>query len=248
MALRPLPRTTRLAYRVARHVPRSAWPPPARLAYRAIRIAPHVVPHVPGTARRHRRHGGDPRVFGPRPAEAEEAARHSPLLGVLPLWVAPAVADWWIRRRTPVDTRESAVHALRVAEAGVPLVLGLVARINPLVLTVMTGAAALHCATAAYDASPDDRAVRPTERYLHTLLNTLPLTTLILTASHHPDQLRATLHGGPGPHDWHLQPKKPPLPTPYLLALGATITAGVVLPYTEELRRSRRASREAREK
>ncbi|MET8810452.1 diguanylate cyclase [Streptomyces sp. NPDC004549] len=259
MALRLLPRTTRLAYRVARHVPRSAWPPPARFAYRAVRIAPRVVPYVPRAASRlpgtARRHGDDLRGAVPYPADAtrpgatERAERRSPLLGVLPLWAVPAVADWWLRRRGQVErttgTRESATHALKVAEAGVPLVLGLLARVNPLVLTVMGGAAAAQGATAVHDASQATgaRETPPVERYLHTLLNVLPLTTLALTASHHPDQVRALLRGGPGPHDWRLLPKEPPLPTPYLVALGTAVTAGVVLPYAEELWRCRRAAR-----
>ncbi|MYQ48609.1 diguanylate cyclase [Streptomyces sp. SID4985] len=256
MALRLLPRTTRFAYRVARHVPRWAWPPQARFAYRVVRIAPHVVPHVPGTTRRHRRHGGtDLHLAGPyatdatRPTEPEYADRRSPLLGILPLWAVPAVADWWLRRRAHVErttgTQESAAHALMVAEAGVPLVLGLLARVNPLVLTVMTGAAVTQGATAVYDASlaTGARETRPVEQCFHNLLNVLPLTTLALTASLHPDQVRATLHGGPGPHDWRLLPKEPPLPTPCLVALGAVVTAGVVLPYAEELWRCRRAAR-----
>ncbi|MEU4149508.1 diguanylate cyclase [Streptomyces sp. NPDC026659] len=256
MAQRLLPRTARFAFRVARHVPRSAWPPQARFAYRVVRIAPHVVPHVPGvaphlpgTARRHRRRGGDSWISGAHPAQAGRADRPSPLPGILPLWVVPALADWWLRRRTHVErttgTQASAAHALMVAEAGVPPVLGLVARVNPLVLTVMTGAAVAQGATAVYDASlaTGARETRPVEQCLHTLLNVLPLTTLALTASLHPDQVRALLHGGPGSHDWRLLSKEPPLPAPCLVALGTVVTAGVVLPYAEELWRCRRAAR-----
>ncbi|MFD8913451.1 diguanylate cyclase [Streptomyces sp. NPDC059575] len=265
MALRLLPRTTRFAYRVARHVPRWAWPPPARFAYRVVRIAPHVVPHVPRVTRtasqvsaaawRHRRHGGDSQISGAYaadaayPAEVARADRRLPPLGVLSLWVVPAVADWWMRRRTHVehtsDTEESAVHALMVAEAGVPVVLGLVARVNPLVLTVMGGAAVVHGAASVYDASlsPGEREIHPVEQRAHTFLEALPLTTLALTACLHPDQVRATLHGGPGPHDWHLLPKDHPLRAPYLIAIGAVVAVGVVLPYTEELCRCRRAAR-----
>ncbi|MGV9340389.1 diguanylate cyclase [Streptomyces sp. NPDC003688] len=253
MAQRLLPRTARFAYRVARHVPRWAWPPQARFAYRVVRIAPHVVPHVPGVAPHlpgtARRHGADLRLAGPYPTEPEDADRRFPLPGILPLWVVPAAADWWLRRRTHVErttgTQESAAHALMVAEAGVPLVMGLVTRINPLVLTVMTGAAVAQGATAVYDASlaTGARETRPVEQCLHNLLNVLPLTTLALTASLHPDQVRALLHGGPGSHDWRLLSKEPPLPAPCLVALGTVVTAGVVLPYAEELWRCRRAAR-----
>ncbi|MGW5103100.1 diguanylate cyclase [Streptomyces sp. NPDC004100] len=272
MALRLLPRTTRLAYRVARHVPRSAWPPPARFAYRAVRIAPHVLPHAPhvphvprtaahlsGTAWRHWRHGGDLRISGAhptdavRPGEVERADRRFLLLGLLPLWVVPAVADWWMHRRTRIEhtsgTKESAVHALMMAEAGVPVVLGMVARVNPLVLTVMGGAAVVHGATAVYDVSlaTGEREIRPIEQHIHSFLEVLPLTALAFTACLHPDQVRATLRGGPGPRDWRLLPKEHPLPAAYLAGIGAVITAGVVLPYAEELWRCRRAARETQE-
>ncbi|WP_235457449.1 hypothetical protein [Streptomyces olivochromogenes] len=62
-----------------------------------------------------------------------------------------------MHRRTRIEhtsgTSESAVHALMTTEVGIPVVMGLLARVNPLVLTVMGGAAVAHGATAVYDVS-----------------------------------------------------------------------------------------------
>ncbi|MFF7754507.1 hypothetical protein ACFZCP_35945 [Streptomyces sp. NPDC007971] len=63
-----------------------------------------------------------------------------------------------MHRRTRIEhtsgTKESAVHALMMTEAGVPGLTGLLARINPLVLTAMGGAALAHGATDAVSMVP----------------------------------------------------------------------------------------------
>ena len=179
----------------------------------------------------------------------EDANRRFLLYGMLPLWVVPAVADWWMHRRTRIEhtsgTKESVVHALMMTEAGIPVAMGLLARINPLVLSVMGGAAAAHTATALYDVTlaTEKREVRPVEQHIHSFLEVLPLAGLSFIGCLHADQVRATLRGGPDRDDWRLLPKDRPLSAPYLLGLGAVIGAGVALPYAEELRRCVRAQR-----
>ncbi|MFD8810885.1 diguanylate cyclase [Streptomyces sp. NPDC059627] len=183
--------------------------------------------------------------------DVEDASRRFLLYGALPLWVVPGLADWWMHRRTRIEhtsgTKESAVHALMMTEAGIPVVMGLLARVNPLVLSVMGGAALAHGATAVYDVSlaVDEREVRPIEQHIHSFLEVLPLTALAFTACLHADQVRRTLRGGPAPQDWRLLPKEHPLPAAYLAGLAGIIAGGVVLPYAEELRRClRTAARE----
>ncbi|PKV82875.1 diguanylate cyclase [Streptomyces sp. TLI_146] len=179
----------------------------------------------------------------------EEANRQFLLYGVLPLWVVPGLADWWMHRRTRIEdtsgVRESAVHALMMTEAGLPVTVGLLARINPLVLSTMGGAALAHGATALWDVNlaTKEREVRPIEQHIHSFLEVLPLTAMAFAACLHPEAVRATLRGGPGPDDWKLLPKDRPLPARYLAALAATITLGVALPYAEEMRRCLRARR-----
>ncbi|MFJ8537213.1 diguanylate cyclase [Streptomyces sp. NPDC093591] len=183
----------------------------------------------------------------PHSPEVEDAARRFLFLGILPLWVVPGLADWWMHRRTGIErtsgAKESAVHALMMTEAGVPVVMGLLARVNPLVLTTMGASAVAHGATALYDVSlaTGEREVRPVEQHIHSFLEVLPLTALAFTACLHPEQVRSTLRGGPHPQDWRLLPKERPPSAAYLAGLAAVIGLGVVVPYAEELRRCLRA-------
>ncbi|MEU9193108.1 diguanylate cyclase [Streptomyces hundungensis] len=182
----------------------------------------------------------------------EDADRRFLLYGLLPLWVVPGVADWWMHRRTRIEdtsgARESAVHALMMTEAGIPVAVGLLAKINPLVLSIMGGAAVAHGATALYDVSyaTGKREVRPIEQHIHSFLEVLPLTAMAFAACLHPEAVRAALRGGPGAEDWKLLPKERPLPAGYLAVLAATIGVGVALPYAEEMKRCLGARRRRR--
>ncbi|MDX3697225.1 diguanylate cyclase [Streptomyces europaeiscabiei] len=203
------------------------------------------LPFLPRRAWRYLRQGRADglwsRPYSSHSNDVEAAARRFLLLGILPLWVVPGLADWWMHRRTGIErtsgTKESAVHALMMTETGVPVVLGLLARVNPLVLTTMGASAVVHSATALYDVSlaTGEREIRPVEQHIHSFLEVLPLTALAFTACLHPDQVRATLRGGPDPQDWRLLPKERPLPATYLAGLAGVIGAGVALPYAEEL-------------
>ncbi|MGW7488237.1 diguanylate cyclase [Streptomyces sp. NPDC054786] len=184
-----------------------------------------------------------------RSFDAEDANRRFLMYGVLPLWCVPAVADWIMHRRTHIEdttgTRESALHALMMTEAGIPVAMGLLAKVNPLVLSVMGGAAVAHGATALWDVSlaTDEREVRPVEQHIHSFLEVLPLAAMAFTCCLHADQVRATLRGGIGTDDWRLLPKENPLPVKYLAGLGLAIGACVALPYAEEMTRCLRTAR-----
>ncbi|MFE4626317.1 diguanylate cyclase [Streptomyces mirabilis] len=205
------------------------------------------VPFLPRQTWRHQRadkprpRPHSPDVPQPNSTDVEAATRRFLLLGILPLWVVPGLADWWMHRRTGIERtsgiKESATHALMMTESGVPVVMGLLARVNPLVLTTMGASAVAHSATALYDVSlaTGERDVRPIEQHIHSFLEVLPLTALAFTACLHPDQVRSTLRGGPHPQDWRLQPKERPLPAAYLAGLAGVIGVGVVVPYAEEL-------------
>ncbi|NEW69455.1 diguanylate cyclase [Streptomyces rapamycinicus] len=181
--------------------------------------------------------------------DVEDANRRFLMYGVMPLWFVPAVADWLMHRRTRIEdtsgTKESAIHALMMTEAGVPVAMGLLARVNPLVLSVMGGAAVAHGATALWDVSlaTEEREVRPVEQHIHSFLEVLPLSAMAFTCCLHWDQVRAALRGGDRPEDWKLLPKDNPLPARYLAAIGLGIGACVVLPYAEEMRRCLRAAK-----
>jgi hypothetical protein len=193
-----------------------------------------------------------PRLFrAPLQAmDVESANRRFLMYGVMPLWFVPSVADWIMHRRTRIEDTsgvpESAVHALMMTEAGIPIAMGLLAKVNPLVLSVMGGAALAHGATALWDvklATTRRREVRPLEQHIHSFLEVLPLTALAFLCTLHADQVRAAFRGGGTRDAWKLLPKDRPLSARYLAGLGLGTTVCVALPYAEEMTRCVRAAR-----
>ncbi|MFF4399010.1 diguanylate cyclase [Streptomyces sp. NPDC001480] len=173
------------------------------------------------------------------------------LYGLLPGWFVPGLADWVMHRRTRIEdtagTKESLIHSLMMAEVGLPIALTLRYEVNPLLLSVQLGAAAVHEATALWDvrtAVDSDREVKPVEQHIHSFLESLPFAGLSALMCLHADQLRSLLRGGRGdPDAWRLVRRRRPLSPGYLAAVGAAIGACVLLPYGEELLRCRRAAR-----
>lgn len=189
----------------------------------------------------------------PGTVDVRNANQRFLLYGVLPLWFVPAVADWVMHRRSRIEetsgTRESLVHALMMTEAGAPVVIGLIAEVNPLALSVIAGAAVAHGATALWDVkiATDAREVTVVEQHVHSFLEVLPLTAAAFTACLHWDQVRAVFDGSPRrKQDWTLRPKNPRLSTPYLVAFGLGVAGCVALPYGEEIVRCMRAARRRR--
>ncbi|MGW2718517.1 diguanylate cyclase [Streptomyces sp. NPDC001492] len=173
------------------------------------------------------------------------------LYGLLPGWFVPGLADWVMHRRSRIEdtagTKESLIHSLMMAEVGIPIALTLRYEVNPLLLTVQLGGAAVHEATALWDvrtAVRSDREVTPLEQHIHSFLESLPYGALSALMCLHADQVKALLRGGAGRADaWRLVPRRRPLSRGYLAGIAAAIGACVVLPYGEELVRCVRAGR-----
>jgi hypothetical protein len=184
----------------------------------------------------------------------EAATTRYLMYGLLPFWFLPSLADWAMHRRTRIQdapgTRESLVHALMMAEIGLPLALTLRYRINPLLLSVQLAGAAVHEATALGDvamAEHSDREVRPVEQHIHSFLESLPFAALASLMCLHPDQVRLLLRGGRGDRSaWRPVPRRPPMSRGYLVSITAAVGAFVALPYGEELLRCLRAGRARR--
>ncbi|MEU6770745.1 diguanylate cyclase [Streptomyces sp. NPDC046759] len=183
--------------------------------------------------------------------DVEEATTRFLLYGLLPGWFVPGLADWVMHRRTRIEdtsgTKESAIHALMMAEVGLPIALTLRYRINPLLLSLQLGAAAVHEATALWDvrtAVDSDREVKPVEQHIHSFLESLPFGGIASLMCLHADQVRSLLRGGRGdPDAWRLLPRRRPLSPGYLAGIGAAIGLCVLLPYGEELLRCGRTAR-----
>ncbi|MFF9407496.1 diguanylate cyclase [Streptomyces anandii] len=173
------------------------------------------------------------------------------LYGLLPGWFVPGLADWAMHRRTRIEdtagTKESLIHSLMMAEVGLPIALTLRYEVNPLLLAVQLGGAAVHEATALWDvrtAVDSDREVRPVEQHIHSFLESLPFAALASLMCLHSDQVRSLLRGGRGDrHAWRLVRRRRPLSPGYLAGVAAAIGGCVLLPYGEELLRCLRAAR-----
>ncbi|MCX5330243.1 MULTISPECIES: diguanylate cyclase [unclassified Streptomyces] len=184
------------------------------------------------------------------------------LYGLLPSWFVPGLADWMMHRRTRIEgtagTKESVIlphcsksvggaPTLMMAEVGIPIAAALRYEVNPALLAVRLGGAAVHEATALWDvrtAVDSGREVRPIEQNIHSFLESLPFGALASLMCLHSDQVRSLLRGGRGdPDAWRLVPRRRPLSRACLAGVAAAIGTCVLLPYGEELLRCRRAAR-----
>jgi hypothetical protein len=182
-----------------------------------------------------------------RIAGTEQAVRRLLLGGVMPLWLGAGLADWYLHRRTRIEetsgSRESAIHALLLAESGVPVLLGLFCEVNAGVLASAYGAAAAHSATAYWDQAyaEDRRRVSTIEQHVHSLLEVSPLTAALLLTALHWDQAAALAGHAGKPRFWLRPKRRHPLPRGARAGLLAAVGIAGVLPYAEEFWRCWRA-------
>jgi hypothetical protein len=181
------------------------------------------------------------------PDDVADITRRYLMYVLLPAWFVPGVADWWMHRRTRIQStsgaRESAIHLLMMAEIGVPMMAALFLEVTPAVLLLMAAAVVVHEATAWWDvqvAVDSDREVRPTEQHIHSFLEVLPFMAFAGVACLHWRPLRALLRGSDD-GAWRLLRKDPPLPAGYSTAVLTAVATFVGLPYAEELQRCLRA-------
>ncbi|MDB5364816.1 MAG: diguanylate cyclase [Rhodospirillales bacterium] len=168
---------------------------------------------------------------------------------VLPLWVAVGFADYWCHRATSIETtagaKESLLHLAGLAELGIPLLLAMFFEVNALVLAVMIAGVVAHEITLVWDVSYASRLRRitPFEQHVHSGLEVLPFTGLLLILPLHWGQFCALFGVGPETADWSLVLRPEKLPLIYVtIALGSTLLFDI-LPFLEELARCLRAKR-----
>lgn len=159
----------------------------------------------------------------------------------IPAWILPSLLDWWWHKRTDIENTaglpESFFHAAMGAEVGLPILLSLLFEINPLMLSVLAGAVAVHTATAVGDVrlAIHEREVKTGEQHTHSFMEVLPFMGFAFACCLHGDATRKLLTGRTEPGDWKLTLKKPRLPIPYLAGILGLIAVGGVLPYANEL-------------
>jgi hypothetical protein len=171
------------------------------------------------------------------------------MYGVVPVWIAAGAADYFCHRATSIQTTsgttESVLHLLQFALVGIPVTLALFLRANAGYFALALICILVHHAVAALDLMYADarRRVAPREQMVHSFLEIMPVTALLLLGVLNWSQLSALF--GHGPEAARFAPEVRMLPLPYVIAvLGAAFLFNL-LPYFEELVRCMRARRRA---
>ena len=139
------------------------------------------------------------------PSDVESVTIRCLMYALTPAWLLPGIAGYVMHRRTRIaetsGLRESAIHALMMAEIAVPVTLTLLCEVNPLLLTVAGAALGAHEATAIWDvrsAVDGGREVRPTEQHIHSFLESLPFMAASALLCLHWDQVERAARHDPG--------------------------------------------------
>ena len=175
---------------------------------------------------------------------ADEVLRGMLMYFILPLWLAAGFADYLCHRAAHIEKtsgwKESILHLAQFAEMAVPVLAALFLEITSGVILVMRAFLVLHEATAIWDVryASAMREVSPTEQHVHSFLEMLPLTGLLLVVALHWPAFAALF--GYGTPDFSFRLKLAPLPLTYIVAMLALTALLEVLPYLEELIRGLR--------
>ena len=163
---------------------------------------------------------------------------------LLPLWLAAGFADYLCHRASHIEKtsgwKESVLHLVQFGEMAVPVLAALLLKINSAVILIMIAFLILHEATAIWDVRYADarRDVSPAEQHVHSVLEMLPFTGLLLViALHWPD---FTALFGYGPPDFSFTLKQQPIPIAYVATMLGLTALFELLPYLEELARGLR--------
>jgi hypothetical protein len=183
--------------------------------------------------------------------EIDEGTRRLLQYVVVPLWIGAGLADWACHRHTRIEQtaglQESAIHALQMAEAGIPAIAGLFFEVNAGVLALTLSAFATHQLTAVWDVAYADgrRRVTPTEQHVHGLLEQVPAMATAFLLALHWDQAKALFGHGRERPVFKLERKRRPLPRSYRRGFLGSVATLIALPYGEELWRCHKAARAA---
>src|SRR5258705_5555209 len=110
---------------------------------------------------------------------------------VLPLWLAAGFADYLCHRAASIETtsgpKESLLHLLQFVEMAIPTLAAIFLEINALIILVMIVSLVLHQLTAMWYVryAYHTRQVIPLEQHVHSVLEMLPLTALLIVVLLH---------------------------------------------------------------
>ena len=177
-----------------------------------------------------------------------DIAQHALMYFVLPLWLAAGFADYLCHRAAHIEitsgAKESLLHLLQFSEMAVPTLAAIFLQINALIIAVMIVCLLLHEATAFWDVryATATREVTPLEQHVHSFLEMLPLTALLIIVVLHWGQFLALFGLGSEPASFTIAVKPEPLPWRYVVAILIVTLLFELLPYVEEFFRGLRAN------
>jgi hypothetical protein len=180
---------------------------------------------------------------------AEKSAQRYMMYFIMPAWSLVGALDWLWHRQTKIETtsgpKESAMHLLMMAEAGVPVLAGLFLESNAGLLRLMTAGMLMHQATVMWDVgyTVSRRKIPAREQHTHTFMETLPFDILAVFACFHPEQFLAMFGLGDEKPDFTLRLKRPGLPVSQIAAIFGAMTLFNTLPHMEEFWRCWKAYR-----
>ena len=167
---------------------------------------------------------------------------------VMPVWLMAGFADWLCHRATNIEitsgAKESVIHLLLFAEVGGPLLAVLLLEINALVIAFMIVMFFVHEATTLWDLSyaVTLRKITPIEQHVHSYLELLPLTAVLMISARHWPQFLALFGLGDEAPRFDIAFKANPLPLAYIIGAVVAALLFAILPYMEELLRGLRAN------
>lgn len=157
---------------------------------------------------------------------------------IMPLWLAVGFVDYLCHRAVRIEmttgVKEAVLHLARLVEMGIPVLAVMFLEINSLIIALMIVCFILHEATAIWDLSyaTSTRYMSATEQHVHSFLETLPLTGIVLVVMLHWDQFLGLFGLASG--DFAMKLKETPLPPGYIAMALALIALFAVLPNLEE--------------
>lgn len=167
---------------------------------------------------------------------------------VLPLWVLAGFVDYLCHRASDIEhtsgIKETIFHWILLGEMGLPVVAAVLFKINALIIALMIIFLIAHEVTTHFDLrlAIGSRRVSAFEQQVHSLLEILPFTALLLIAVLYPMQALALFGMGAEPADLSIALKPLPPWQDLLIAGGAFLIFGVA-PYCDELWRDIMASK-----
>jgi hypothetical protein len=163
---------------------------------------------------------------------------------VLPVWLVAGFADYLCHRAAHIERtsgwRESVLHLIQFAEMALPILAALFLEINTSIILMMIVCLVLHQATAMWDVSfaAAKREIKPIEQHVHSVLEMMPVTGLLLVIALHWEPFVALFGLAPGSFGLAFKPE--PLPWLYVGSMLGLTLVFEILPYLEELVRGLR--------